>query len=109
MINQYAVDEIKKQIKEFKEKPVGQISLEDANRLVDIIGSLIGEIVELQRHNRNFSTNYDDRYVEKIPVGKTIKHFRTITNITLPELAKKASVSKGYLSQIENGKNCNPD
>lgn len=35
-------------------------------------------------------------------VGKRIANLRKLKNLTLPELAEKSGVSKGYISQLEN-------
>jgi transcriptional regulator with XRE-family HTH domain len=37
-------------------------------------------------------------------IGKELKEWRKASNLTLPQLAKEAGVSKGYLSLIENEK-----
>lgn len=41
-------------------------------------------------------------------IGKRIQHLRLERQITLPELAELASVSKGLLSQLENADAPNP-
>ncbi|MBI5192507.1 MAG: helix-turn-helix transcriptional regulator [Nitrospirae bacterium] len=35
-------------------------------------------------------------------VGKRVANLRKLKNLTLPELAEKSGVSKGYISQLEN-------
>ncbi len=35
-------------------------------------------------------------------IGKRIANLRKLKNLTLPELAEKSGVSKGYISQLEN-------
>ncbi len=35
-------------------------------------------------------------------IGKRIANLRRLKNLTLPELAERSGVSKGYLSQLEN-------
>ena len=44
----------------------------------------------------------------KFAVGKRIRTLRTEKGINLPELAEKAGVSKGFLSQLENDEEANP-
>ena len=44
----------------------------------------------------------------KFGVGKRIRVLRTEKGINLPELAEKAGVSKGFLSQLENDEEANP-
>lgn len=44
----------------------------------------------------------------KVLVGKRIRALRNEKNINLPELAEKAGVSKGFLSQLENDDEANP-
>lgn len=41
-------------------------------------------------------------------VGRKIANQREIKGLSLPELARKAGISKGYLWQIENGSEPNP-
>lgn len=41
-------------------------------------------------------------------LGKRIQHLRLERQITLPELAERAGVSKGLLSQLENAEAPNP-
>lgn len=41
-------------------------------------------------------------------IGERIASLRRSRNISLPELAKQSGVSKGYLSQLENGIITNP-
>src|SRR3972149_6754877 len=43
-----------------------------------------------------------------LTVGKRIANLRQIKGLSLPDLAKKAGISKGYLWQIENGAEPNP-
>jgi transcriptional regulator with XRE-family HTH domain len=40
-------------------------------------------------------------------VGQKIRALRTEAGVTLPDLAEKAGVSKGFLSQLENDENAN--
>jgi XRE family transcriptional regulator, master regulator for biofilm formation len=44
----------------------------------------------------------------KFAVGKRIRALRIEKGINLPELAEKAGVSKGFLSQLENDEDANP-
>jgi XRE family transcriptional regulator, master regulator for biofilm formation len=41
-------------------------------------------------------------------IGQKIKNLRTAKNLTLPQCADKAGISKGFLSQLENGETSNP-
>jgi len=43
-----------------------------------------------------------------ISVGKKVRALRIEKNISLPELAESAGVSKGFLSQLENDEQSNP-
>lgn len=40
-------------------------------------------------------------------VGQKIRELRTAAGVTLPDLAEKAGVSKGFLSQLENDEKAN--
>lgn len=42
------------------------------------------------------------------PIGEIIRTSRVSRGWTLPELASKASVSKGLISKLENNSNANP-
>ena len=44
----------------------------------------------------------------KMLLGKRIRALRIEKNLSLPDLAEKASVSKGFLSQLENDEDANP-
>jgi transcriptional regulator with XRE-family HTH domain len=57
------------------------------------------EIVPLSRKNRRAQRGFD---------FGNIRVLRNLKGMTLPELAKAAGIAKGYLSQIENGKQNNP-
>jgi len=37
-------------------------------------------------------------------IGSKIRHFRNSKDLSITELAKRASISQSYLSEIENGK-----
>src|SRR5712692_655858 len=41
-------------------------------------------------------------------IGQRIRSFRQIKGLSLPALAEKAKVSKGYLWRLENGEDPNP-
>jgi len=43
-----------------------------------------------------------------ISVGRKVRALRLEKNISLPELAERAGVSKGFLSQLENDEESNP-
>lgn len=45
---------------------------------------------------------------EKTPLGERIHRHRKARAMTLEEVAQQTGVSKGYLSQLENGKEKNP-
>ena len=44
----------------------------------------------------------------KLKVGKRIRALRIEKGMSLPDLAEKAGVSKGFLSQLENDEDANP-
>jgi transcriptional regulator with XRE-family HTH domain len=43
-----------------------------------------------------------------ITLGERIKNYRIDAGLTLPELARKSDITKGYLWQLEEGKTQNP-
>lgn len=44
-----------------------------------------------------------DNFMSKKQFGQNVKNARIYYGITLPDLAKKARISQGNLSKIENG------
>lgn len=41
-------------------------------------------------------------------IGKRVAYFRKVKNMTLKDLSERSGISKGYLSQLENGLVRNP-
>lgn len=48
------------------------------------------------------------RHCEAATIGQTIRALRELRKLSLVQLAEASGVSKGFLSQMENGKNSNP-
>ncbi len=45
----------------------------------------------------------------QVTIGEAVKEWRQAKHMTLTNLAKAAGVTKGYISQLENGKIQHPD
>ena len=80
------------------------IPLEHLNQIANLFNVSVDYFFGFTK-NTNYKNNINIEELNATEIGKRLKEFRKVNNLTLDELAKSIGVNKSTLSRYENGKN----